>query len=479
MKWLVLLVALLGSAAGCRFDANGVDVGDGGGIADGSLVDSGADAVTDGGPPDVPGCVPACTDATHLDTCTAGQPAECVLGCRVIDDAADRCAVLVPSNGATGTQLQGVTTGLTVAANTIVVADTVTGRILNGATVVRAAGPGVVSGIGFFVVGKVGIFAVKTLQVNATGTLTAVGDNSLLLLSAGDVIIRGKVDVSAVCRDSATVSDDFSCGGPGGGSGSNVDRFASGCAAGIDGVSSMGPGPETGGGGGGMHEDGAPGGSSSFMGMPVGGGAGGTVGASCPTDTLVPIGGGSGGGQGGGDVAMPGGPLLFGGQGGGGGGAVQISSFTAITVEKTGGEIGAVLSEGGGGAGGGASFGAGGGGSGGAILLEAPRIVLSGAVVTANGGAGGQGNGTQAGQNGQLTTQRAKGGGGNGDGHGGEGGAATGAPTVGFGNLLGSFDGTGGGGGASGRIRLNVKQLTNSGGTVVSPAASSADPSAG
>jgi len=47
MKWLVLLVALLGSAAGCRFDANGVDVGDGGGIADGSLVETVPQAAND------------------------------------------------------------------------------------------------------------------------------------------------------------------------------------------------------------------------------------------------------------------------------------------------------------------------------------------------------------------------------------------------------------------------------------------------
>jgi hypothetical protein len=471
MKYLALLAAVL---CGCSFDRNGVaPIDGGGGVPDAPSADAGPDASTiDAGPPDATPCVPACTDPTHLDTCAVGQPpTECLLGCQVVDAAGDHCRVLDPSNGISVDQLNGVTAALVVPPDTVFVASTDSGEIRHGATIVRAAGPNVVSGIGFYIVGGEGIFAVKSLEVGNKGTLVGVGGNALGLLSAGDVVVHGIIDVSAGCRDAnGAATDDVSCGGPGGGDGATSQpSIASGCAPGADGASNTGPGPETGGGGGGFQDNGAPGGNAT----PTAGGAGGVTGPSCSPEALAPMKGGSGGGQGGGEMA------LFGGQGGGGGGGVQISSLTQITIEKDSGDVGMILAAGGGGAGGGASFGGGGGGSGGAILIEAPRVVVSGAVVAANGGGGGQGNGVVAGQNGTASKDAAKGGGGTADGHGGNGGALSspmGKPSPGFGNLIGSFDGTGGGGGAVGRIRINAVDAPTTGTFVISPAASSAVP---
>jgi hypothetical protein len=116
-----------------------------------------------------------------------------------------------------------------------------------------------------------------------------------------------------------------------------------------------------------------------------------------------------------------------------------------------------------------------GGGSGGAILLEAPVVTLTGAVVAANGGSGGQGNGFENGVAGGPSAMRAEGAG-EGDGRGGDGGARNGVPEAGFGSLLVGFDGSGGGGGGAGRIRVVSEELQSTGGTVISPAETVAAP---
>jgi hypothetical protein len=147
----------------------------------------------------------------------------------------------------------------------------------------------------------------------------------------------------------------------------------------------------------------------------TGGGGGGV----CGTEDLVPLVGGSGGGGGsdgtcGSDCGWP---------GGGGGGAIQISSRVSIAISGTirarGGDgygVDATASGEGGG---------GGGGAGGAILLEAPAISVSGALVVDGGdggaslaGAGGAGatalTGPTAGASGDSNSEGGAGGGGSG-----------------------------------------------------------------
>jgi hypothetical protein len=98
-------------------------------------------------------------------------------------------------------------------------------------------------------------------------------------------------------------------------------------------------------------------------------------------DLLVPLLGGSGGGYASRFLCS------VGPRGGHGGGAIQISAAEAIDV------TGMIDARGGGGGATEPNHGGAGGGSGGAILLEAPRVSLSGAL-GANGGAGGAPGGT-------------------------------------------------------------------------------------
>ena len=160
----------------------------------------------------------------------------------------------------------------------------------------------------------------------------------------------------------------------------------------------------------------------------------------------------------------------MGGQGSNGGGAVYLIAGTSITV-ATGGSINA------GGGGGNSSdngSGGGGGGSGGMIGLDAPALVISGAVTANGGGGGGGGGNTRGGDGGDATTgatynQRAAGGTGGTqvpaqNTPGGRGGAL--ADPTGE-NAPASVGGGGGGGGSVGVIWTHGTVT----GTLISPAA--------
>ncbi|WP_428262584.1 hypothetical protein [Haliangium sp.] len=352
--------------------------------------------------------------------------------------------LLVPSNDARIEHLEGVNVGLTVPTGLVVDLDTDTGEISirDGATV-RASGEGVVDGIGFYRLDNgASLLAVGELEVGKDGSLWPVGSRPLIVLSEGDIVVEGDIDVSAPC-DGETLA----CAGPGGGNGSTSQSDkAQGCAPGGNGAGLVGTANRTGGGGGGLREDGASGGTAGSG--TVAGGSGGELDPlTCPNDELVPFTGGSGGGAGGLDT--------YGGDGGGGGGALQLTSFTSIEVRASASDFALGIFANGGGGGGAYDGGGGGGGSGGVILLEAPAITLRSVRITANGGGGGSGGGrsvaTEDGESGQPNAEPASGGSGGGF-PGGAGGTGTVSPQPGW---SGGID-TGGGGGSAGIIRFHV-----------------------
>jgi hypothetical protein len=378
---------------------------------------------------------------------------------------------LQPSNGALAEHLEGVSAELLVPSSANAVLHTDTGELvlLEGGEEVRGPGEGVIDGIGFFILEDgIAVLAVSALTLESDATLAAYGELPLILLSAGDVWIEGRIDFSAPC-DGVTNA----CPAPGGGAGAVMQSGrATGCAPGEDGAG------KTGGGGGGFLTDGAEGGADDEA--DVSGGAGGVLASDeCPDAWLDYLTGGSGGGAGGAE--------LSGGDGGGGGGAVQITSFTRIDImgdpasapdaldvvatsyiPTTG-----IFANGAGGKAGGS--GGGGGGAGGAILLEAPVLEIRNAYVTANGGGGGAGGGASVpaadGENGHTDGNPAIGGAG--DFPGGNGGTGALAPTPGAGGLFG-----GGGGGSAGIIHLHVAEpelVIES--SIVSPEPTYSDPS--
>jgi hypothetical protein len=166
------------------------------------------------------------------------------------------------------------------------------------------------------------------------------------------------------------------------------------------------------------------------------------------TETGIPLRAGCAGRAGG---------LDGGGAGGQAGGALQISAIGVLTI----GDGGVLSVSGAGGQGGvGADQGGGGGGSGGTLLLEARVVQLLNSVLTANGGAGGQGGkntGTgAAGADGSRTTD-VPAAGGNAGGLGGRGGdGAVNASNGGNGQNGGMGEGGGGAGAGVGLIRINA-----------------------
>jgi hypothetical protein len=463
LRWLSVVAGLGLGLSSCSFDDGGVE-------PDGSdAVDASIDA-------EPPVCVPGC-EGDILVTCPAGgaQRTECDLGCVADDDP--HCAVMVPSNGVAIDDLDVVPANklFAVPEGQTYIINTDTGRIdtAGGANIRPAtAGGGVhdATGTYFARVGgdPVAVFAVDALTVAAGGVLRGEGTRGLIILSRGDILVRGTIDFSAGCIDGGANT----CGGPGGGEGATGAPSAGGCAPGGNGVGAPGGGAiaeETGGGGGGLGAAGGAGGAGSGD-TPRPGGAAGQPAASCPGTTLQPLVGGSGGGGGGvGD--------LNGGAGGGGGGAVQLTSLTRIEV-NAGSGAGTPASVRVNGAGGTAPAardqGGGGGGSGGALLLEAPEVaVSSGSILVANGGGGGSGRVPRTtalanGQPGGISETRANGGVGDDDnlGFGGVGGARSGPAGAGGGTL----DGGGGGGGSVGIIRVNRRTQTIGGDAVISPA---------
>jgi hypothetical protein len=249
------------------------------------------------------------------------------------------------------------------------------------------------------------------------------GSAALALISAGDVLIEGRVDLSGTLASNGpgAMDTDDACKG----------KAGSGNAA--EGLSSSGAG------GGGFGTAGAKGGDTGVLFV------GGDGGASVGNDTLTPLRGGCRGGG-------------FGAQANGAaGGALQISSGTRIAIASNGyiDVAGAGgyrdLVTGSGGAG---------GGSGGAVLLEAPSVEIAPlGGISANGGGGGCFN-EPGGADGALSFDPALGGlGSSGKGAGGLGGARNQpAPTPGQDVTFeeGNSNAAGGGGGGAGRIRINT-----------------------
>lgn len=312
----------------------------------------------------------------------------------------------------------------------------------NPAEVIREEGAGLdeASGIHFTVLAQesgapdLAVFSFQRLQVPSNIVFAAWGPRALVLLSEQDAVIEGGVFAGCYGNDVPPVA------------GGRQGRIGPG-AGGDGGSVPAGTGFRDGGGGGGGF--GGPGGGGAGYEAHIRGAAGGTYG----TPDLIPLQAGSGGGFGGGTTPA-------GRRGGSSGGAVEVVSGGTIYVSgwvDAGGCGGLSSYEG-------ANEGGGGGGSGGGILLEAPRIVVTGAL-SANGGAGaaggeGFGDGSSDGEDAHTgAVDPASGGvpatayacaGGNGSA-----GAATGGdpapPCEGDPSLYNA----GGGGGGAGRIRIN------------------------
>ncbi len=361
-------------------------------------------------PMDIP-CPWGCLDGTPPARCGLLQPAADVLE---EDDLKPDPALLDHTASSADGQINGET-----------------GEI----TGLRSAGPSVINGIEFErrdVGGRdVGVFRFGKLTM--TGRWRVTGDNPIVIASLGEVVIRGRLELSGECSGSE--------GGPGGFDGADATTGASGLGGG-EGGNAGGGGRADGGGGGGY---GAAGGDAGNEGQsrPKGGSAFGN-----PEITVLHGGGGGGGGAG------PGG-----GRGGGGGGAIHIAANGKVTIGFDTLAQPSGINAGGCGGEGGTADGGGGGGAGGTILIEAPEVELDGGHLAVNGGGGGGGNnagGPGNGKDGTLDGVRAGGGqAGPGGAAGGQGGAA--------GNRAGAQGGdaneAGGGGGAVGRIRINTRVM--------------------
>ena len=290
----------------------------------------------------------------------------------------------------------------------------------------------------------------ESVTIESGSTLRVEGAKPLMIISTGDILMSGIIDVSSSWEPDSKTFDRGAGAEP-------VDCAAT--APQIGGECQEGGG---GGGGGGFGGGGGAGGVGAngrncgpAQGVP--GGNGGRNLTSAPTK----IRGGCAGERGGkGD-----GDMLYG-VGGAGGGAVHLVSQTQIDIE---GRIHA-----GGAAGAGAEnkrSGGGGGGSGGFIGLEAPDIEIDQtAILAANGGGGGGGtNNSQqpSGQDGQLSNQAATGGTGNAGGNGGPGSA--GISRNGQPGGDGDRGGGGSGGGAGYIVVYQANPRVASGATISPP----------
>lgn len=348
----------------------------------------------------------ACVTNTVLRSCdVTGDPSSdetCIWGC-VQEIATAHCGVVVPSGGA-ATATDFNTTGLA----DVTLSGTVDGNngSISGVTL-RNSVTGIDAGIDYQVRNNIAVFRVKSLTVS--GPLSLRGSKPIVFVADGQILIKGIVDVTGGCNASDA--------GPGGGVGGAKRSGGPGSGGGNGAVAS-----QVGGAGGGFGGDGG----DSGLGTVQGGGHFGD-------ERITTLRGGGGGGGGDGSNA---------GAGGGGGGGVQFLSNTNLLLDVDGG----ITAGGCGGKGGNSNDGGGGGGAGGAILLEAPSIVLRGALAS-NGGAGGTG-GAKSGPNATLDRNRAHGPNTPGLAGDGGGGAQDG----------GAFGiSQGGGGGATGRIRFQTR----------------------
>lgn len=387
-----------------RIDAANIDAADAG-------VDAAGDSAIE-----IDGSSPLCIpnqplrcEGSNLVSCNGDGTGEiseaCVLGCRAVEL---RCTDVDPSNGLA--QYLDMTAGepdLDLGATATLNADDGT-VLVNGspvavksATRTQAPAP------------TIRIFIVHSLKA---ADVKVTGSNAVAIVSHGDLKIDGVFAASA------------SGGTPGAGG------YDDGGCTGVTGVNKSSDMLFSGGGGGGFAFPGGRGGSATNS---NGSAAGSSGGVATGNVTLVPLRGGCRSGS------IPGGSF-----GAGGGGAIQLVSRTKIAV---GGVIAAN----------GASLG--GGGSGGGILLEAPAIEMSGAVV-ANGGGGTSGcffSSQGVGEDGRLDATPASGGascnvssGAGGNGGARSSGARNGADVDQSGTA--SLAAGGSGGGSVGRIRVNT-----------------------
>ncbi len=400
----------------------------------------------------VPGTqvVDAAIDACPVVSCLGndlagcGSRITCALGCADGDATIPaHCMELVPSNGITTALLVGATadvSGLDYHFNTD------TGEVTRGGnTVVRTAGPGVISGIGFTKLDQMGVFSAHSFDVQS-GTGSADdwdldGGDSIVLFAATTINVQGIIDGGANTRT----------GGPGGADGATTGSTGPTCRgkAGLWQAAGFGEG----GGGAGGRTAGGNGAVSTLTTF-------GTGGPSCSTSpTTIPLRGGNGGGAAGVDTATS--PdTVHGGEGGGGGGGLALVAMESITIS------GSVAVPGGGGLTGTTGDGGGGGGGGGAILVESPVVTISGDLI-ANGG-GGAGPSINAGSAGHVTDGNPANGGTYLTASGGKGGTGSALPTNGstYSDLPVTTARGGGGGGAAGRTEIKARSRTTTGATL-------------
>lgn len=278
--------------------------------------------------------------------------------------------------------------------------------------------------------------ALEAETITVTEYVTVTGERPLVLVATRSIEITAPLDASSKRGTRTGAGAQMTCAG----------------GAGTNGITGAG-----GGAGGTFGYAGGPGGAGEA------GGANPRPGGS-PT-SVVPqtaIYGGCAGGAGG---------IVSGlsAAGGAGGGAIYAIAGERIHVTGTG----MINASGAGGSAGLTRNGGGGGGAGGFIALDAPEIVLDGAVF-ARGGGGGGGGGALASDVGQPgadptgATNQTRGGAAGSSGSGG--GDGCGAPEGQVGGIVSSaIYGGGGGGGACGRIRVYG---TRSGAGAVNPAPS-------
>ncbi|HEX9102071.1 MAG TPA: hypothetical protein VF997_07705, partial [Polyangia bacterium] len=321
-----LLVAMV-LAAGCSFNPGKVgDLGAGGSGGGG-----GGDDLAGVGDDMTPGpdmtmiCTPGqktCT-GSMLSTCnpdgTAVDTTTCLLGC---NGAGSDCLALQPTAPAMASDFvyAGLSEPVIAAAQTLLVFDTDSGEIRDGAgAVVRMPNVtpmsrNVENGIGFHRVSGVGIWTFSKLTVPATTTIVFKSPYAASILSAGDLTIAGAIDArgygdptKALLPAATSTLCAGTVAGPGGTIGGTQAVVAMGGGAG-GGATDL----STGGGGAGYGDTGGAGGKNG----PTNGGGGGALAGSA---AINPLAAGFGGGA---SFAS----------GGGGGGALQLAAEGTITI---------------------------------------------------------------------------------------------------------------------------------------------------
>jgi hypothetical protein len=238
-------------------------------------------------------------------------------------------------------------------------------------------------------------------EVEITAIHNLSGATPLILKATGTVLISGTINLDGADGGDGTNSTIADiAGGVAGAGGNDGGDYPNGLNSGLDGaettVGSAGEGGELatgtcltsgdaggGGGGGGNGSAGSIGGPASTASQAAGG-------AVLMENLLITLIGGAGGGAGG--CAYQGFPAFgsfSGGAGGGGGGAVRITADEAVTLSGT------ITANGGAGGDGNTFSGGGGGGAGGSIVIQSQvSIDVTGTLSITAGAAGTNGGGT-------------------------------------------------------------------------------------